>query len=446
MMMAMSVQPINEWLSTYSKPSTRRVFGVGVKQFLSYIYQIPITSENEIFEKFASQYINECQSGGRDWFKDLLSFAASFANKPPKTVHSYVSAAKNWLMFSLNVELTRKQEQFLRGRLPKGKRARTVEDDLTKEKLKRILTHCDVKGKALFLLLSSSGIRVNEALQLSLDDIKWDSEPVEITVRGEYTKTGDAYYSFITREAKDALLEWLKVREDYLKSAKNRGRGLAKFSDGRGLKSVADDRVFPFDYVVATQMWNNALRKAGLENHDKTTDRRTLHIHMLRKYFLSRIKLVVPKEIAEALAGHEEGLDYAYRRYTKDEIREWYMKAEPYLYVFVPEDISTIQTTFSGQLIKLKDQLTDLLYQNQKLIMEKEELKKRIERFESVIQRFMNISFEDLEEMVNEWRKKRIQKEAEKHRETYEEDSRLAHGTQKKFKESESLIQNPNSF
>ncbi|MGB9693474.1 MAG: tyrosine-type recombinase/integrase [Fervidobacterium sp.] len=411
------MEELEKWLDTFRSDNTKRVYRAGIKTFLSSISQEDV-----------NRYVAEVKNG-RDYFQDLVKFASFMQkqNYPPKTANCYIQATKSFLEYTFNIELTKKQWRELINYLPKGKRARTIEDNLTKDKLKRILTHCDAKGKALFLLLESSGIRISEALQLQLSDIKWDTDPVEITVRGEYTKTGDPYYSFITREAKDALLEWLKVRESYLTSAEKRGVGLSKLGDGRGVKSTEDERVFPFSSFVAMQIWNNALRKTQLENHDKTTNRRTLHIHMLRKFFLSKLKLVIPKEIAEALAGHEEGLDEAYRRYTKEEVRDWYIKAEPYLYIFVPSDIVEIQTTFSNQLLKLKEQVHDLLYQNQKLMVQRDDLQQtlrdlqakligleaRMKRFEDFTTRFMRATPDELEELgrlIFEKKRKEIEK------------------------------------
>jgi integrase len=247
-------------------------------------------------EAQATKYVQEYKSGQRDPFKDLLSFAASLADKPPKTCKAYVPAAKSFLEYTLNFEFTTKQSRLISSRLPKGK-ARTVEAELTRDTLKAILNQCDLKGRALFLFLASTGMRIGEALQITLDDLNLEADPPTVLVRQQYTKTGAQYYTFLTTEAKEALTEWLKVREAYLQSSLNRGRGLAKTAPGRGVKSPEDRRVFPFSHFVAEQMWYNALSKSQNETRDKSTNRRTLHIHMLRKWFLSQAKLAAPENV-----------------------------------------------------------------------------------------------------------------------------------------------------
>ena len=376
-------QYIGEWLNTYAKPNTRRVFQAGVKHFLSSVYGVDV--ENGSLEAYASRYVEECRAG-RDWFKDMLKFAADLHSRPPKSAGAFMTGVKSWIEFTLGVELSRKQARLLRGRLPKGSKARTEEAELSREVLRRILAHTDVKGRALFLFLAASGIRIGEALKLRLEDVNLNADPPEVYVRGEYTKSGDKYSSFLTSEAKEALLEWLKVREGYLESAANRGRGLGR------AKQQRDPRLFPFSPRVAEQMWQNAIRKAGLAEKDAYTNRHKLHIHMLRKWFLSQAKLGAPNEMVEAWAGHSGYLDDAYRRYSKEQMREYYKRAEPYLLINVPKDISEIQTKFQRDVDQLREQVADLTRKltdanaiNLQLLNENMQLKAKLMELETAI-------------------------------------------------------------
>jgi len=374
--------PIRDWLETYANANTRAVFFNGVKHFLACVYGVDAEKPVEEFERLASRYLGECRRG-RDWFKDLLKYAVYLHGRPPKTAKAYMGGARGWIEYALEVELSRKQRRLLLGRLPKGSRARTEEAELTREVLRKILTHADAKGRALFLLLASSGMRIGEALQLRLDDVDLNTDPPTVTVRGEYTKSGDKYVTFMTAEAKEALVEWLKIRGDYLKTSRCRGRGLGR------IKNLGDPRVFPFSKYVAEQMWRNAIRKAEMAERDKFTNRHKLHIHMLRKFFLSQAKLAVPETVAEAWAGHSGYLDDAYRRYSMEQMRRLYKKAEPYLLVAVPKDIAEIQTTFQNELDKLREQVADLTRKltdanaiNLQLMNENMQLRSRLEDME----------------------------------------------------------------
>jgi integrase len=341
---------IEEWINSYSSLNTKKAFKIGISSFFKFIYG------NLDLNQASKKYIEEVKKG-RDYFKDLINYSSFLNEKTPKTAFTYLASVKSFLNYFLNIELTKKQNRILKSRLPKGNRARTIEDDLTKEKLKKILEHCDLKGRALFLFLLSSGTRVGECLKLRLNDVNLNYDPPIVYVHGKYTKSGDSYFSFISKEAKESLLEWLKIREEYINSALNKGKGINK------IKQKEDDRIFPFSYALAVKMWKRALRKAGLERKDEFTKRRTLHIHMLRKFFMSQAKLVIPETIVECLAGHTEYLDEAYRRYTKEELAEFYKKAEPNLYIFIPKEIREIQTHYINELEDTKKKVENLTLQ-----------------------------------------------------------------------------------
>ena len=169
--------------------------------------------------------------------------------------------------------------------------------DMDIETIRIILQHLDVKGRALILTLASSGMRINEALSVTLDDIDLKSTPAVVTVRGETSKTGDTRITFISAEATQAINEWMKVRTDYIKTSAKRNNGLVK--SGRGnLKTGEDDgRLFPFTDQNASVLWENALIKAELLSRDKTTNRKQLHYHQFRKYFISQLSLIVSKKL-----------------------------------------------------------------------------------------------------------------------------------------------------
>jgi hypothetical protein len=200
--------------------------------------------------------------------------------------------------------------------------------------LKEALNQCDLKGRALFLFLASSGTRVGEALQITLDDLNLEADPPTVLVRQQYTKAGAQYYTFLTTEAKEALSKWLKVREAYIQSALNRGRGLSKTAPGRGVKNSVDDRIFPFSNTVAEE------------------------------------------NVVEAWAGHTGYIDDAYRRYTRQQLAELYKKAEPYLLINVPKGVAEIQSTFKSELENAK--ILDLTSIVVKLQNENEDLRRRI--------------------------------------------------------------------
>ena len=195
--------------------------------------------------------------------------------------------------------------------------------------------------QALFLLLESSGLRIGEGLQLKLDDLLLKENPARVQVRGEYTKTGNSRHAFISREAKEALTEWLKVRVKYLDAATRKSH---KYD-----KSREDNRLFPFESSTAYMIWRGALKKAKLAQRDKSTNIRKLHPHVLRKFFRTRLGAVIPVDVVEALMGHEGYLTEVYRRYTVEDLAKFYLQGEPALLVF----------TESAEVIKLRQDVEE---------------------------------------------------------------------------------------
>ena len=354
---------LEEFLNIYSSKSTKVVYKSAIFKFLEVVYGIsrkgkkPSEKEKIKLEKLANKYF----SGERDYFKDLLKFATSLNDVPPKTAKTYFASVKEFLFYN-NIEISFRDLKNIKRKLPKGN-ARTEELDLDIATITQIIEHMDIKGKALILFLGSSGMRIGEALQIELDDINMEAVPALINIRGEYTKTGVQRYTFISKEAKTTLDEWLKVRESYLKSAQNRNKGFIKNGKGNE-KSLDDNRVFPFSYSVVEQLWKNALTKSENLSFDKSTGRKQLRIHQLRKFFRSQLALGCPVEIVEALLGHEGYLTDAYRRYTKAQMGEHYLKHEHLLNITMPQDIKEMQSEFKNELNNNRKLLEDLFIEN----------------------------------------------------------------------------------
>lgn len=348
------MKSIQEFLELYPKKSTKSVYRAGIRAFLKFVY-----GEGD-FEALASRYFQE----QRDYLDDLVRFASSLNERPPHTARTYIAAVKEYFLFN-RVEFTQRELKHIRLKLPKGN-ARTVEKDMDGSTIRRILEHSDLKGRALILTLASSGMRIREALQVKVGDVDLGGKPPVIAIRGEYTKSGVQRFAFISKEAAGVLMEWLKVRDEYLTSAENRNKGLLKAGFGNS-KRLDDDRLFPFSTQVASQLWETALRRAGLLSIDPGTNRKQLRIHQLRKFFRSQLALGCPVDVVEALMGHEGYLTEAYRRYTKQQMAEEYLKHEHLLYVNMPRDIQEIESEFKSQLQESQKCIASLMAKNKDL-------------------------------------------------------------------------------
>ena len=267
-----------------------------------------------------------------DYKKDIQTWWEQHIDEVPKTRNTKLSVIHG--LFD-HYEVIYPKAYWLGLRKQKrGSRAATLDRVPTTTEFKTLLLHGTILDRAFFLFLSSSGIRPKELLQITLPMIDFDTKPVTISLPGKITKTGDPRITFISAECTSYLKEWLKIREKYINSAIVKTKHLCN-------KSADDNRVFPFSYDVPWTRWNNLLKKTGYDKRDTTTNRHVLHIYSLRKFFLSQMKLEVPQVVPEALAGHEEYLDDAYRRFSREELGEYYRKAESRLTILeAPVDLT----------------------------------------------------------------------------------------------------------
>jgi len=331
---------ISEFIEQYTKTNTRRIYKTAIRAYFAFIYGIERDRKTplETYEALAERYLLE----QRDYSQDVIGFAVSFGNSPPKTAQTYVAAVKEFLIFS-EIELREMDLRKIKKKMPKGGAA-TVEKILDVETVRTILYHCSLQMRALILLLVSSGMRIGEVLTLDLKDIDTDGEIGYITVRGSTgdgggAKGGNQRYTFCSAEAAEAIREWKKKREAYLIESENRGKGIGQ------IKNMNDTRLFPLSSTTVSNAWLVALQTAGLVSRDTVTNRLQIHIHMTRKFFSSQLRLVVPTDIVEGLMGHSGYLSDAYRRYTRKQVEEFYRKGEPYVTIQLTDEIRELRTT-----------------------------------------------------------------------------------------------------
>ena len=307
---------INDFLKMYGSKSTVKTYRWALSEFFKAVY-----GENEgKVEEHGERYFME----KRNFQVDIQNFFAVIKGKPPKSIRLMLAAVRSFLIEN-DVELSTKFWRRLIGKV-RGNRALTLDKVPSNRELRRILMHMPIQGKALYLMLASGGMRIGETLQLKLDDVEFNKRPGKVNIRGKYTKTGNSRVAFVSKEAVMAVQEWLKTRKQYLIAAVGKSH---KYT-----KSVEDDRLFPFLNNTAYAIWKNAVRKAGFLKKDKQTNRHTLHPHVLRKFFRTRMGTVIPVDVAEALMGHEQYLTEVYRRYTAEDLAKFYLQGEPALLVF----------------------------------------------------------------------------------------------------------------
>jgi len=373
---------IENFIEQYPKQNTKKSYRAGVYSFIDSIFgdirsgRIATKEEQDKYEELSARYFTE----ERNHLEDLVRFINNMNGTPPATTKLKVVATKEWLNYN-DIELSQKDLRTLRKRMPKAKGGWTAEEDFDIEVLKKVLAHTDEKGRALILTLASSGMRIGETLCIKLEDVDLSKKPTEIIVRGLHTKNGETRVAFISSEAKEAVEEWLKIRTDYLKAAVNKNNGLVEKAEAKP-KSESDDRLFPFSDAVVRELWSRALSKAGLSAKDNATGRLKYRVHGLRKFFRSQLALTCPVDVVECLLGHEGYLTQAYRRYTKKQMGEYYMKSEHHVTIMGSGDIREIQDSLQDTQAAVKG-YKDLISEQ---AVETAELREKFERMEGKLE------------------------------------------------------------
>jgi integrase len=397
------------FISQYESDSTIHCYEQSVKSFVRAIYRENADLKKSVEEYFAVKKNNE------EYEDDVKKFYVTIKDKSPSSIQVRLSVVRS-LLIDNHIDLG---DAFWR-RIRRHKRGPPIsgEEVPTNEQLRRIMSHMNVKGKALFTVLASSGMRIGEALSFGLDDINFETEPTRIKLRAEYTKSKAPRTAFITTEATEILKEWLRGREEYLVQAAARSKPRPHYQVDYKGKSLDDKRVFSFDHITAYFMWNNALDQTKLNGVDKNTNRHVMHVHTLRKFCRTRLGTVLSQDVAEALIGHERYLSSEYRRFSDDELGKFYKQAEATLGIFCggsAEEVQSLKKEAEGLAERMhRIESENELYKT--LLKQLEEKIKRGEERFGVWEEFLP----DIKEMViahRQWKeevkeKERIRKRA----------------------------------
>lgn len=366
-----SISKVETFLKGYTNQNTRNSYRDGLLDFFSVVYGAPRKLKGdkakvEWLNVQGNRYLIEKQ----DFEKDIIAFTVALNGRAPKGIRLRLTAVKMFLMEN-DIEFPQKFWKKVQRRI-KGNRALTLDKVPSNKELRRIIMHLPIHGKALFLLLSSSGMRIGEALKLNMENVKLNETPMQIEIPGEYTKTGNSRYAFASRETKEIIQEWLKNREKYIKSAVRKSHMFKK------TKAEKEDRLFPFESQVAYVMWRNALDKARMNERDKSTNIRKLHPHVLRKFFRTRLGAVIQTDVIEALMGHEGYLTEVYRRYSMEDLAKFYSEGETALLIFTEtEEVTKLRKEVEQSKSELQSMVNHLQMKSIRLEEENLDLKNR---------------------------------------------------------------------
>jgi integrase len=373
----------------------------------------------ELIKKNPDTYFKKYNS--KDLENHLFKFLELIEGRPPRTQSNLFSTVKNY--FERNdVEIKRSTWDALRNRNNLGRsRPLTKKATPTIDGLKKILSYADLKQKTLFLFCATSGLRIDEAVRITFDDI--DMEQRKVHVRPEIAKGGYERYTFFTPEMKELFGEWKKARLKLLqvrhvkslyvrKMLENQGYQIKKekegkvinkdggevwryrynvFKDDRQLSKDEllnlDNRIFPFTEKNAIAIWTSLIERAGdpFNQRDKNPKfkkpRYMYNQHSLRRFWFTQISSSrMNPEYFNFIGGHMSELGSLYIRYLDnpiwiDKIKQEYDEHIDCLLVYETKpDLSDVHKELAEkdkQIQDLKNMMDEMKAQILELRLEK---------------------------------------------------------------------------
>ncbi len=371
-------------LKKYDNSSTRAGYKNALETFLRCMNNLPKkTADGKRIMYDYESLLVEYLKGKRDTSEDFASFAACLKNESTSALSArqVMTFARKFLTrFGVNVD--QNDVQDLKRSL-KGSAA-TVKKSMTAKVIEKALAEMDTRGRALTLTLCSSGMRLNEVLSLTLEDIDFDNNPSVVYLRSDITKTSQGRFTFLSNEAVLCLKAWMAKRDGYLKSAANRNKGLIKVGKAHE-KSADSDKIFPFSDSVANLVWETALKASGQYTADARTGRNQLKIHQFRGFFITQMSMAGQKTLAEKLAGHDGYLDKSYNELEVEQAGNIYKSVMHAVTIGIPQEFKEKHNELSSTLQLQGESIEGLRAMNEKLLHQMQSMQTRIGQLESVL-------------------------------------------------------------
>jgi integrase len=392
--MARTVWSVSEFINSLATESTKRNYQSGLKFFFSFVTgeKFPARNYQERLDSLSIDYVDKFlgdeNRDDREYEKHYTNYQKSIKDKfAPKTVELRMLAVRGF--FEVN-DLKISRGLLIRVNGRKAVEAISDEKIPKREEVKLILQHLPLHLKCYVLFILSGGFRPAEPLTLKLSDMEQDGDLIKIHLKSSSTKTGRKRWTYITPEAMQVYMHWLDSRNQFIESTSNAISNIQKREE---YLSRNVDKVFPFSYNTANKVWVTAVKKAGLLERDENTNRLTLRLHNLRKYFSTRGKWS-DRDIPDFLQGHISGVRAIYNRYDQAEevVKKAYIDAIPSLTIEEYADTGKVEE-LESRLAENQQQTTQVNMNINFLLTENRELKDKMRTIENEA-RLQKLEFE----------------------------------------------------
>lgn len=284
-----------EWVDNYQTNKTKKAAITSLNMFEQYL----ISEQIDLEEYLRLSEINEDSK-----YFEINKFMKHLTWTSPATKRQYFSFVKSYLRYYYRIKIDNADlKQFIKlPQIPKVNRF-----PLTRKIIKDFVKNASKFYRILYLIQSSSGMRINESIQLQKEDFDFSGPIPIITIPAKYTKIKQERLSFISKEAFFYLKKY----------------GINEYFSKEGLNLNAVEFYF----------WSLRKKLGYVERYDESINYK-INIHSFRAYMRTIAGKHSPNaDMIEAIIGHT-GYLKQYVRMEKEDLLKYYTKIEPKLRIY----------------------------------------------------------------------------------------------------------------
>lgn len=290
----------------------------GYKTALVYLQQFITTNHSG---SSIDSIIDSINIGTIDVYKFLSKFVTFLQTKKlsKASIKQYVNYVKSYLQYhDIDIVPHKFKRRVMLPKVPQEDAQPIDENDI-----RTILNQCHNRRLKVYLLvLASSGVRAIEACAIRLCDLNFDSTPVQLHIRAEFTKTKKSRDIFMSDEAASWLKEWIESKF-----------GVILNKTQRIDKSVSQSLVFQvFDidnysttpqsiYKKLVQQFHKVLSDVDFDRRkDGMPQNRTITFRSFRRFVKTTISIQAGADYSEWILGHKNSPYWTIKPETRAEI------------------------------------------------------------------------------------------------------------------------------
>jgi integrase len=349
---------------------------IGYKTSLAYLQQFVTTNYSGL------NIDTIIDSGITDVYKFLGKFVEFIQTKKlaKSSVKKYLNDVKSYLQYhDIDIAPHKFKKRVILPKIPQ-------EDSqpIDANNIRTILNQCHNRRlKTYLLVLASSGARPIEACAIRVCDINFDSSPVRLHIRADYTKTKKSRDIFISDESAQWLKEWIEYKfEITLNKTKKIDNQISTSLVFQvyniNIRSTTPQSI----YKKHIQRFHKVLTEVNFDQRKEGMPRnRTISLHSFRRFAKTTLSIQAGSDYSEWILGHKNSPYWTVKPETRAEI--YATKCMKFL-TFL--DYSTLEATGRSNEAKIKEIEKENQIKTQKYEEKMKAMNERMDRMDRILE------------------------------------------------------------